>query len=217
MEEGQGCRENYPLTIRGNGRRDQHAVCSFHGLPVGPFPLTTTPVPLRKPRARHDLKISGPHQRRASVCGGRAAFRSGSVPLDAPLRPPLHFPARSPQTEAQTKVDRDLRRAKTTAKSLRQILGKFACHYFAVGRVLLTRVLMFHNPPANFPICRPHQRVDDAGGCPPRCIQQLEHTGQYVAVVSRLALKRCADFLVVARFVRGVFRPFLLFCWTAIR
>jgi hypothetical protein len=126
VEEGQGCRENYPLTIRGNGRRDQHAVCSFHGLPVGPVPLTTTPVPLRKPRARHDLKITGPHQRRSSVCGGQAAFRSGSVPLDATLRSPLHFPACPPQTEALLNVDRDLRRAKTTAKSLRQVLGTFA-------------------------------------------------------------------------------------------
>jgi hypothetical protein len=175
VEEGQGSRENYPLTIGGDGRRDQHAVCSFHGLPVGPFPLTTTPVPLRKPRARHDLKIAGPHQRRASVCGGQAAFRSGSDSLDATLRSPLHFPARPPQTEALLNVDRDLRRAKTTAKSLRQILGKFACHYFAVGRALLTRLLMLHNPPAKFPICRRHQRVDDASRCPPRCLQQLEH------------------------------------------
>jgi hypothetical protein len=36
----------------------------------------------------------GPQERRASVCGRRAALRSGSVPLDAPLRSPLHFPAR---------------------------------------------------------------------------------------------------------------------------
>ena len=104
-----------------------------HGLPVGPFPLTTTPVPLHKPRARHDLKNTGPHQRRASVSGGQAAFRSGSDPLDATLRSPLHFPARPPQTEALLNIDRDLRRAKTTAKSLRQIL--------------LTRLLMLHNPP----------------------------------------------------------------------
>jgi hypothetical protein len=75
-------------------------------------------------------------------------------------------------------VDRDLRRGKTTANSLRQILGKFACHYFAVGRALLTRLLMLHNPPANFPICRRQQRVDDAGGFRPGCIQQREHTGQ---------------------------------------
>ncbi len=82
------------------GRRDQHAVCSFHGLPVGPLTLTTTPIPLRKPRARHDLNSAGPHERRASVSGRRAALRSGSVPLDAPLRPPLHCPARRPQTKA---------------------------------------------------------------------------------------------------------------------
>ena len=88
--------------------RDQHAVCSILGLPVGPFTLTTTPVPLRKPRARHDLKDTGPHQRRASVSGGQAAFRSGSDPLDATLRSPLHFPACPPQTEALLNVDRDL-------------------------------------------------------------------------------------------------------------
>ncbi len=72
--------------------RDQHTFCSLHGLPVGPFSLTTTPVPLRKPRARHNLKITGPNQQCASVCRGRPAFRSGSVPLDATLRSPLHFP-----------------------------------------------------------------------------------------------------------------------------
>ena len=144
MEEGQGCRENYPLTIRGNGRRDQHAVCSFHGLPVGPFPLTTTPVPLRKPRARHDLNLAGPQKRRASVCGRRAAFRSGSDPLDATLRSPLHFPASPPQTEAVLNVDRDLRRAKTTAKSLHQILGKFA--------TITRRRPRASDPPAHTPL-----------------------------------------------------------------
>ena len=81
--------------------RDQHAVCSFHGLMVGPFTLTTTPVPLRKPRARHGLKFTGPQERRASVRWRRAAFRSGSVPLDVPRRLPLHFPSRRPLTEAR--------------------------------------------------------------------------------------------------------------------
>ena len=28
---------------------------SLHGLPVGPVPLSTTPVPLLKPHARHEL------------------------------------------------------------------------------------------------------------------------------------------------------------------
>src|SRR5580698_1976807 len=59
--------------------RDQYAVCSFHGLPVGPLTLTTTPVPLRKPRARHDLNSAGPHERRASVCGRRRRFAPASL------------------------------------------------------------------------------------------------------------------------------------------
>src|SRR5580692_5258257 len=106
---------------------------------------------------------------------------------------------------------RDLRRAESTAKSLRQILGKFTDHFFTVARAFLPRLLMLHNPPANFPIRRRHQRVDDAGGGPARCIQQLDHTGQYVAVVSRLGLKRWAGFLVAARFAHGAFRHWLLF------
>jgi hypothetical protein len=57
--------------------RDQHTLFSLHGLPVGPLSLTTTPVPLRKPCARHDLNSAEPHQRHASVCGRGAAVRSG--------------------------------------------------------------------------------------------------------------------------------------------
>jgi hypothetical protein len=64
---------------------DQHAVCSFHGLPVAPVSLATTPVPLRKPRARHDLNPAGPHPRRASVCERGAASSSGCASLDASL------------------------------------------------------------------------------------------------------------------------------------
>jgi hypothetical protein len=32
---------------------------SLHGLPVVPVPLSTTPVPLRKPRARHERQWIG--------------------------------------------------------------------------------------------------------------------------------------------------------------
>jgi hypothetical protein len=73
---------------------------------VGPVTPTTTPVSLRKSRARHDLNVPGPQKRRASVCGRRAALHSGSVPLNAPLRSPLHFPARRPQTEASVSLPR---------------------------------------------------------------------------------------------------------------
>ncbi len=45
----------------------------LHGLPVGPVPLSTTPVPLRKPRARHEWAFAGvPRVRQASVCGSAA-------------------------------------------------------------------------------------------------------------------------------------------------
>jgi hypothetical protein len=87
---GNSCPFNrIPLTSR-----DQHALCLLHRLPVGPLTLTTTPVPLCKSRARHDLKFTGPHKQRASVCGRRAALRSGSVPLDASSPPcaPLSRP-----------------------------------------------------------------------------------------------------------------------------
>ena len=30
-------------------------IASFLGLPIGPFALSTAPVPLRKPHARHEL------------------------------------------------------------------------------------------------------------------------------------------------------------------
>jgi hypothetical protein len=105
LEQNQLMAENeQPNSHTAAGRRDQHAVCSLHGLSVGHLTLTTTPVPLRKPRARHDLNLARPHERRASVCGRRAAFRSGSVPQDAPLGSPLHFPARRPQTEASVSL-----------------------------------------------------------------------------------------------------------------
>lgn len=46
---------------------------SFHGLPVGPFPLSTTLVPLSKSRARHKRHpLRPPHERPASVCGSNA-------------------------------------------------------------------------------------------------------------------------------------------------
>jgi hypothetical protein len=65
---------------------------SFHGLPVGPHPLSTTPVPLRKSRARHERHSSREsHQRRASVCGSAPGvalwlrFAMRSSPSSAPL------------------------------------------------------------------------------------------------------------------------------------
>jgi hypothetical protein len=102
LEAGHGSKGTWECLLNGHVSRfrDQHAVCSFHRLPVGPLTLTTTPVPLRKPCARHDLNFAGPQERRTSVCGRWAAFRSSSIPLDAALRSPVHLPARRPQTEA---------------------------------------------------------------------------------------------------------------------
>jgi hypothetical protein len=70
---------------------------TLYGLPVGPFSLSTTPVVLRKPRARHERQ-------------SRLSRKSGGLPSAAVvLRPrcamrfsrsPLHFLARRPQTEA---------------------------------------------------------------------------------------------------------------------
>ena len=71
---------------------------AFHGLPVVPVPLSTTPAPLRKSRARHERQWDWPQQRRASVCGSAAALRSGCDSLNAALRSPLHFP-RSPAAD----------------------------------------------------------------------------------------------------------------------
>lgn len=65
----------------------------LHGLPVGPIPLSTTPVPLRNSYVRHERHSFGATAyAAASVCGSAAALRSGLIPLCAPFQPPLHFP-----------------------------------------------------------------------------------------------------------------------------
>ena len=55
-------------------RRDQRAFRSaFTGSRSALSPLSTTPVPLRYKRARHERKSSsGSNSRRASVCGSAA-------------------------------------------------------------------------------------------------------------------------------------------------
>jgi len=78
---------------------DQFAVTnarfvSLHGLPVAPASPAPTPVPLHKPRARHELAFSSPNRRRASVCGsaaGRSAPAAFRYSLHSVLRstPPL--------------------------------------------------------------------------------------------------------------------------------
>jgi hypothetical protein len=59
---------------------------------------------------------------------------------------------------------------------------------------------MFHDPSANFPIRRCHERVDDAGGGAPRGIQQFDHAGKNAVVISGFVLDPFAGFLLVTRF-----------------
>jgi hypothetical protein len=76
---------------------------SLHGLSVAPFPLSTTPVPLLKPRARHERNLHS--------AAGAAGFRlwlGGERCASAVFRYALLFAFRStvlahrPQTEAKT-------------------------------------------------------------------------------------------------------------------
>src|SRR5437870_1808058 len=64
-------------------------IATLHGLPVGPFSLSTTPVPLRKPRARDELqsRVSRKSGGLPSAAGSGVALRLDL--LCAPLRPPL--------------------------------------------------------------------------------------------------------------------------------
>ncbi len=51
-------------------------LASLHGLTVGPVSLSTTPVPFRKPRARHELarcRAAGVAGFRLRLSGGRCA------------------------------------------------------------------------------------------------------------------------------------------------
>ena len=73
---------------------------TLHGLPVGPVPLSTTPVPLLKPCARHER-----HSHCAATAAGFRLRLGGGVALRLRFArrsspPALHFPARRPQTEA---------------------------------------------------------------------------------------------------------------------
>jgi len=68
-------------------------LASLHGLHVVPVPLSTTPAPLLKPRARHELACAAPQERPASVCGSAAGvalrlrFAKRFSPPSAPLSP----------------------------------------------------------------------------------------------------------------------------------
>jgi hypothetical protein len=94
---------------------------SLHRLGGRPISPATTPVPLRKNRARHERQWDWPQQRRASVCGSAAALRYGSVPAVSPLSAPL-FPLadRRPKPEfAQLRIEVQI------LLSMSQKLGSF--------------------------------------------------------------------------------------------
>ena len=75
---------------------------SLHGLPVVPVPLSTTPVPLLKPRARHELAWCRTATRAAGFrlrLGGGATLRLRSCVSPSAL----HF-SRSPTTDRSQEI-----------------------------------------------------------------------------------------------------------------
>ena len=93
-----------PTKLAENAAVTNARFAALHGLPVVPVPLSTTPAPLRKPRARHELawcRAAGAAGFRLRPGGG--TLRSGCVSLGVSLRLRSTFPARRPQTEASSK------------------------------------------------------------------------------------------------------------------
>ena len=81
-------------------RRDQRTVLlRSTGCWFGPFPLSTAPVPLRKPCARHE-QASAMCRKSGGLpsAARRRPLRFGFIPLCAPFQPALHFP-RSPTAD----------------------------------------------------------------------------------------------------------------------
>jgi len=128
-------------------RRDQRAFSSLHGLPVGPVPLSTTPVPLRKPRARHERAFAGRRKR-----GG---LPSAARRRDVPLR--LRFARRcsppsaplSPLADHRPKLQADLprvaRRSSAWRSSKSRVRASSAARADSFGnavRYSLTSILL---------------------------------------------------------------------------
>lgn len=101
----------------------------LHGLPVAPVSLSTTPVPLRKPRARHELVWSmaasaeGFRLRLGSDVALRLRFARRSSPLSAPL-------SRSP-TADRSRVSR----FKITLRTQRIFVALFDGHSLSVEQL----------------------------------------------------------------------------------
>jgi hypothetical protein len=82
------------------------------GLPVAPASPAPTPVPLHKPRARHELAFSLPNSRCASTCGTATV-----VPLR--LRPTYACAPLSRSPNRRPKLDISLRNSVFTTKSVK--------------------------------------------------------------------------------------------------
>jgi hypothetical protein len=93
---------------------------ALHGLPVAPVPLSTTPVPLRKSRARHELAwCIGRKSGGLPSAARRRALRSGRDSLNASLRLRSTLPARRPQTEARSKPYRRIQKDRPSGSGAR--------------------------------------------------------------------------------------------------
>jgi len=74
----------------------------LHRLMVGPVSFTTTPVPFRKTRARHDRHRVASKDRRASACGSPTVV---SLRLRSCVSPPaLHFSVRRTAGRSLAKI-----------------------------------------------------------------------------------------------------------------
>lgn len=106
---------------------------------------------------------------------------------------------------------RDLRRAETAPKAAGQIIGDSSDYLLAVTRAFFSALFMLHNTPTNFPIRRRHQRVHHTRRCPPRRVQQFDHSDQHFVVVSKLRLVCFPASRFAARFAHGN-----ILCWLII-
>jgi len=189
-------------------------IAALHGLPVGPFSLSTTPVPLRKPHARHELHPLGwPHGRRlpseVGVVAPAARLHSPRFARsDSACTPPTpdrsHKSQRSRRSRFRRRRLRNSPRqveqthllqiafGKSATESFGEIAGQTHDQFLAVVRPFRSGLLGFDNEPTHFPIRGRHQSVDRASGGVPRGIQQLDHAIQHALITRNLRFRaRC--------------------------